>query len=255
MEQERHIIRRVDGRRWQEAQKAEADSHVPVALNRDDDWNQWWFSRFEEYELLANRNFNNVLEVGCGPCTNLWHILPRITYRRVFFEDPLIQMFFGRRTDKNDTLTTLLADIARLMIRKKHRRCHLLEMYSDPAIKIDLSSAPLEELPYADEMMDLVVCINVLDHVRDYDLCMKEMNRVLAKGGILVLGVDLSNEEDWRNSPESFADAYHPIKVDHNTIDESLTGYDVVLRRILSREEGRNPLAHYGTYLGIHVKR
>jgi ubiquinone/menaquinone biosynthesis C-methylase UbiE len=50
-------------------------------------------------------------------------------------------------------------------------------------------SKPMEELPLTDQNVDLCVCINVLDHVRDADLCFKQMRRVLKKDGILVLEI------------------------------------------------------------------
>jgi SAM-dependent methyltransferase len=109
-------------------------------------------------------------------------------------------------------------------------------------------------LPYKDASTDLVVCINVLDHVRDYDLCMSEMLRVLNKNGCLIIGQDLTNDEDFKMCPETITDVGHPVKVDLDIIRNSLNGMDTLFEKVLPREEGRNPRCHYGTYLGIHIK-
>lgn len=41
-----------------------------------------------------------------------------------------------------------------------------------------------EELPYADAVFDVVVCVDVLEHVRDLDQVIREIHRVLRPGGI-----------------------------------------------------------------------
>jgi SAM-dependent methyltransferase len=117
--------------------------------------------------------------------------------------------------------------------------------------KVDLSSCKLESLPYPDGCMDLLMCVNVLDHVNDCDECIGQIHRVLKPGGVLVLGQDLTNDEDLRSCEECRLDIGHPIKIDHAYIGRSLQPYSAIFGRVLDREEGRTPAAHYGTYLGI----
>ena len=103
--------------------------------------------------------------------------------------------------------------------------------------------------------MDLVICINVLDHVNNYEQCMKEIFRVLSEDGLLILGQDLSNQEDLDHCPESYADVGHPITIDHIVLEQTFAGnYHKYFEKILPRVEGRNPKAHYATYLGILQK-
>ena len=142
------------------------------------------------------------------------------------------------------------------LINKSRPLNYVTTLYSNMSTNIDLSSSKLEDLPYRDGAMDLIICINVLDHVNNYYLCMDSINRVLKTGGVLILGQDLSNEEDFNNCPESYEDVGHPIKIDQCLIEKRVTNkYDEIFKIILRRDDGRNPEAHYGTYCGILRKK
>lgn len=243
---EDHVIQKIDNNRWKKAQEFELE-FARMTIESDDDWNQWWYEKFDRYSTLRKRHFENVLEVGCGPHTNIRYILPEITFDKIWLEDPLIQFYISYNLTKSNTFVNYLKTKFR-----KRRMNYLLKIFSDVEVKVDLSSSKLEDLPYKDHLMDLIVCVNVLDHVNDYDQCMNEIFRVLKKDGILILGQDLSNEEDLVHCPESYSDIGHPIKVDHPLIGKTLDGeYKRLFETILPRQEGRNPDAHYGTYLGI----
>lgn len=232
-----HVIRKVADNRWKAAQAVERAFALRGA-NRGDDHNKWWLRQFDSYAVLRNRVFPNVLEVGCGPHTNARLILPLIVFHRLFLEDPLMEVYVGMK--KTYTIARPFAlpgpvEVARL--QKKHNA--------------SLLSEPLEELSVPDESMDLCICINVLDHVRDADKCISEMRRVTRRGGTIVLGQDLSDKEDAKRCPESWEDPGHPIKVDDQYLEHQLRGVHPLLKRLLAREQGRNPRCHYGTYLLI----
>lgn len=233
------VVKRVTLKRWEEAQKFEFDfannnAHI------EDDWNNWWKKEFKNYKDLRGKNYENVLEVGCGPNTNLRLILPLVKAQKVYFEDPLIQQYIQLTTKQK---TGLFSKVDKINA--------LTDLFLDRKYKTEASSAMLEDLPYKDNMMDLVVCINVLDHVQDFSKCIDECIRVLKKGGTLVLGQDLSNEEDYKRSPDSWNDIGHPIKLDEDAINNKVGKFRPLFSNILSREKGRNPDAHYGTYLFI----
>lgn len=200
-------------------------------MRSGDDWNAWWYEQFDQYRSIRGEQFCNVLEVGCGPHTNIRYLINRIAIGHIYLEDPLIYQY--------------LAYHPWLSGRKP---------FIQNIHNADYTQCKLEDLTFRDGMMDMVICINVLDHVQDYDRCMAEMDRVLTSNGILVLGQDLSNETDALNCPESYKDIAHPIKVDLTTLKESLKCYTPIFERILPRERGRNPKCHYGTYLGILQK-
>ena len=88
--------------------------------------------------------------------------------------------------------------------------------------------------------------INVLEHVRDAHECLKTVTGLVKPGGYLVLGEDLSNEEDVRNIPY---DTGHPIRPSLGDIEPYLEGYTSLLHKVLPREAGRSPQCNYATLI------
>jgi ubiquinone/menaquinone biosynthesis C-methylase UbiE len=198
-----------------------------VQKYRGDDRNRWWKEAFENYQALPSK-VNNALEVGCGPYTNMRLIREVCRPHRIFLSDPLI------RTYVNFNMT---------FVREMHRKVGYLD------------DSPLEELPFKDEYFDLAVMINVLDHVKDAHLCMKNLVRVLKHGGTIVIGQDLTNSDDLAKHPAGLQIG-HPVTVDENWFEPYLTDqFDIVLRKVLARDLGWAPQWHYGTLIYIGTKR
>jgi len=243
-------VTKVSRDRWQKAQAFEVEAITSI-MGTHDDWNRWWKNKFDGYKVLKGKSLPRVLEVGCGPHTNLRLILPQISTREIYLEDPLIQSYLDFRpgSPPSSRLNKLLGRSAPIA-----PAIFIQSLFKDSSYRSHISSAPLEELPYKDRLVDLVVCVNVLDHVFDLGLCMAQMDRVLKKGGIIVLGQDLSNDDDYKQAPESWKDVGHPIKVDQFEIEKYLKNYRPLFKKVLPRKAGRNPAAHYGTYLLIAKK-
>ena len=190
-----------------------------------DDWNYWWAERFDNYRFLPEK-LGDYIELGCGPYTNTRLILAGRRARRVVCSDPLAETYitFPDR-----------------WLARAHR-----------AGEVEIDAHPIEELPFERETFDVVVMNNVLDHVRDADLCLEKATGLLRPGGIFVLGQDLSDEEDVRRHPE---DIGHPIRLAREDVDRHLGGFETLLRKDLSRDEGREPRLHYGTLIFAGCKR
>ena len=192
-----------------------------------DDWNYWWMREFESYRKLP-RSAERALEVGCGPYTNIRLISQKCKIKEIYCCDPLIYTYTTFK------LTWLSAKFSRNRIKVFDYKC--------------------EKMKFGDDYFDLVICINVLDHVQNAEKCLKEMLRMTQKGGVIVLGQDLSDEEDLSNKMVR-DDVGHPIKIHHTTLDAFFDSTCVpLLRKVLPRDEGRNPPAHYGTYIFIGQK-
>ena len=199
-----------------------------VPKYRGDDWNDWWKKQFQNYDFLPP-TAENALEVGCGPYTNIRMMLDRCRFEHLYLSDPLI------RTYVNFKLT------------------FVAEMYKRAACVLD--DHPLEELPFASDYFDLAVMINVLDHVQDARRCMENLIRVIKPGGTLVLGQDLTNEQDLEALSGDEGEVGHPIKLDHHWFAPFLDRrFKAILSKVLPREEGREPAHHYGTLVFVGRK-
>lgn len=191
---------------------------------RGDDWNFWWMRAFDCYQALP-KTAERALEIGCGPFTNMRLISRLCRIREIYCTDPLIPVYAGFR------LTWLSQQVAKGRVRAL--------------------AAKGEELGFDDGFFDLVVCINVLDHVHDSRRCMQQMLRVTRPGGYIVFGQDLCDDDDLADE-EYRTHVGHPIKLHHTTLDAAVGAFcEPIFRKILARDQGRDPRFHYGTYLLI----
>jgi len=237
---QKHVVLDVPRERWLQAQRWEGDlwknSNRPLrnaakrvlqqlGLRRrevGDDWNHWWAERLQHYRFVPS-HIENAIEFGCGPYTNLRLISNGRTIDHAYCSDPLLHIYL------------------------KFRYTWLSESYRKQSVLVD--DHPMEQCPFASDFFDLVVLINVLDHVRDASECLRQAVRVTKPGGLLIVGQDLTSEEDL-SLPEVRSDVGHPIRVDHQTLDLFLQpAFKPIFHHVLSRDDGREPAAHYGTYL------
>lgn len=55
-------------------------------------------------------------------------------------------------------------------------------------IQADLKTGDILDLPYDDEQFDGIICISVLEHIRDLRKAISELRRILTKDGTMILG-------------------------------------------------------------------
>jgi SAM-dependent methyltransferase len=58
--------------------------------------------------------------------------------------------------------------------------------------QVQFALADLRQLPYDDSSIDVVYCISVLEHTRDYRTIVRDFKRVLRPGGRLIITFDVS---------------------------------------------------------------
>jgi len=244
------VIDNVPEERWKEAQDWEEHhwvnaqrvrkkffkNHIWKVLSwfgkvpkyRGDDWNSWWMERFDGYKFLPAK-IGNALEAGCGPYTNMRMIKEGRDIAHIVLSDPLIRTY------------------------AKFEMTFVSDLYAKAECMLD--DHPLEELPFRDDFFDLVVKINVLDHVRDARECMANLVRVTKPGGIIIIGQDLTNEEDMEVLKRDAGAVGHPIKLDAEWFAPYFEGFEPIIDKVLTREEGRDPSQHFGTLLFAGRKR
>lgn len=190
-----------------------------------DDWNYWWLDKFEHYKYLPKK-FNRSLEVGSGPFSNTRIISRIVDINEIHCVDPLMDEY------------------------RKFKMTYISEMDRKGKIKTYVGKG--EKLDFPDEHFDLVVCVNVLDHVEDAEKCLNEISRVLKKGGYFVFGQDLKDLGNSFGYEE--IDPGHPIILHHKTLDRILDQtYSSIFKRLLPQEETRAK-NHYSVYLFIGKK-
>jgi SAM-dependent methyltransferase len=162
---------------------------APVEM---DAWNHWWAEKFEGYHFLPDQ-IENAIELGCGPFTNMRLILPGRQIGHVFCSDPLARRYVALKGT---------------WLSRAWRRGEVL-----------IDDHPIENCPFASDYFGLVVLVNVLDHVQDAVLCLRQAIRITGPEGYLIIGQDLSDEEDLRATAQ---DVGHPVKIPREALDAGL---------------------------------
>lgn len=133
---------------------------VRAAAKSTADWvDLQWTYLIEQLEEVAPQTRGRMLDVGCGDCP----------YEHIFL--PYVESYVGVERKGTFELTTS-AD------RKGGRPPDL--MYDG------------DRLPFDDESFDCVLSVQVLEHTPDPEPLVREMGRVLKKGGLLILNAPFS---------------------------------------------------------------
>lgn len=193
----------------------------------DQNVNYWWGKQFDNYRFVP-LELQNVVEFGCGHTTNLRVVLNGRHAKHVFASDPLIKHYINYRG---------------YPLSEKWRKCEYL-----------IDDHPLEETPFCSNFFDLVVCINVLDHVKDVSLCMENLIRVVKPDGLLIFGQNLTSENDMHVPEELIISSQSHIGHPHTFPNEDIflpcfKGFETLLHKVLKREEGYSPLWNSGTLI------
>jgi len=67
---------------------------------------------------------------------------------------------------------------------------------------IEVCYARIEDMPYRDDVFDVVVCTDVLEHVLDVNLCCRKILNVLKPDGVLVVRAPFKEDLSWYASAD-----------------------------------------------------
>jgi SAM-dependent methyltransferase len=165
----------VSAGRWREAQQHELDfwrSWRELPVYRGLDLARYWAGERERFGLPPDFfRRQMVLDVGCGP-VGLIHFLPEASLR--IRMDPLLAEY-------RDKLPL-----------------------DEPGLSVVATG---ERLPLPDSAVDVAICFNALDHMRDPQAALGELARVLRSGGTLLL---MAHTFPRWTMPLLAADRLHP---------------------------------------------
>jgi SAM-dependent methyltransferase len=196
-------------------------------FNYHEDRNTWWKGLFEAYKSIEDEAIHSILEVGCGPfAKNTQFVIDalKLKPKQIFLNDPLLNEYIK-----------LNKPVVRII--KEYRAT--------------IYSTPLEEC-IIEKPVDMIICINVLDHVFNIKLCFEAIYKALNPQGILIFGNDLTNDIDFNSTPKN--DPYgmlHPIRFEYDDINGYLKNYSPMFDKISTAINGY----HYGTLFFIGKKK
>lgn len=113
---------------------------------------------FSKLKLLFPKNIDNVLDVGCGEGFLLEHLPPLQSYVGVDYS----------------------ADAINLAQNSKFKAQNLKKIPN-----IQFQKENVYKLPFFDNSFDLVTCLEVLEHLENYEKALQEIKRVTKKWAIL----------------------------------------------------------------------
>lgn len=231
-------ILKVSQDRWKSAQKAEKKHWFEKGSKSSDDRNYYHLNLFDNFRILKQDYFENVLEVGCGPFTNLRLISSRFKINNIDLLDPLIKDYlnheycsyneyflFGEKSILLSKLITRFFPFA----YKFYKRLFSKKIPIDRII-----SKPFEEISH-DKVYDMVVMINVIEHCYDIRLMFENLLKVTQKGSYFVFSDKIYNYLNIKEEIEFGYDEAHPLKPEKDVIISFLNKYfDIEFENIKS---------------------
>lgn len=158
----------VTRKRWLEAQAYEQSYWASLAeqiasgSQSQLDWYAWkaklMEGRFEQYLSVEGREHARILEIGSGPIG----IVTFLDWGQRYTLDPLEKFYAA-----NSTLSKLRNSA------------------------VTYGSGSGEQIPFGNESFDVVILDNVLDHVHQAPQVLNEIHRVLRKGGLFYIAVNV----------------------------------------------------------------
>ena len=182
-------IIKVDVQRWKDAQKFESEGwlkHWRYAASDRNDIHKTGFSGYEAVPV----DLGSVLEIGCGPFTQLQTIME------------------GRAISDVTLLAPLLEEYKQLP------HC----TYKDNKFRgydTRLICSQAEAL-HGIENIDTAICINVIEHVQDAQMILSKLHRAIKIGGIVIFGERCYDGLDIN----AVYDVGHPIRVKMKVFQE-----------------------------------
>lgn len=165
----------IDHTRWQLAQSGETRLWAGKGAEVTDDHADWNANMMNKFKALLQRELGDVAEIGCGPFTQLRHML-------------IHHLASRRSTVRSVTLVEPSAEKYRKEVAGcPYKTGHLTLSNTKGVDTLQTTILPVggEELN-APNAFDTIVMLNVLEHTFDALRVLSNIHRALRPGGVLV---------------------------------------------------------------------
>lgn len=167
--------------------------------SKNDDNNKRNRDEFNNFSALNGKKFDKVIELGCGPFTNLRYILPIIECREIDLLDPLVKTYLTKRNCayRNGLISGDNTWRNRIFGKKK---------------QVGTYACAIEDF-ITSKKYDLVIMINVLEHCRDFEKIKEKILSISQKGTYFVCSDKIFSIEEIKQDLENTYDAGHPLRI------------------------------------------
>jgi len=199
----------VSENRWRLAQQAESMLWRQVGVNSKGDRVAEHNRDFHEYREVApdGANLGTLMEIGAGPWTqSLWMLRQRnFTLDQYIILDPSALLY------ASEVLTTVFRN-GKMKVGGRTYRPVIIQ-------------APAEEMDFIQGTIDVVMMVNVLEHVLNAPRILRNVYNMLKPGGMLIF-----NDRWWdKEGPRDDMDLdtlFHPIRIKKRLIEQFLVGFN-----------------------------
>ena len=130
---------------------------------------------------------------------------------------------------------------------------------SYPEISFKIAAA--DKLPFKDNSFDLSLCYETIEHVEDPEGCLKEIKRVLKKGGVLILAMDSGNWMFrivwfiWEKTTGKVWDGAHLHPFNHHELEQIILKSGFKMNKFSDSPIKQKLFSHHGMEVVFVLKK
>lgn len=147
----------------------------------------------ENYEKVANDHVSHYNKTGQNPFMDEthWKTIEQST-----------RILLDKYVKKGDKILDVGVGMGRLLENYSDTERYGMDISTSYLLfakksNINCCISLVEDMPYQDNFFDIITCTDVLEHVLDLNLCIKNILRVLKPGGKLIVRVPNQEDISW----------------------------------------------------------
>lgn len=171
--------------------------------------------------------------------------------RKNYIKEVFSRFFKGKSTKKGFSIIDIGSGISPVTPLPGKTRFIELEKEAVDFLRkknLDAMQGDITKLKLKSNSVDFIVCSEVLEHVKEYKKGLKEMNRILKRGGGAIITVPI-HQHYWKDDDEFVG---HLRRFNPETLQNELgdAGFEIVLRKPIGSR-----LERFFTWLTVKVAR